>query len=184
MPGIAKGMKGAAPSMWVWIIGGFLLALITIVILWQLISLSQMSFMRKVAEQQFISLNNEISFICSSSGVGSERSMGMRLPSLVEGIYASDNREYVPPDLAEVIDSPLNTPGISFGDNVCMKLRGVETLKCMEHDCAISMNYMGAPPSGSFFDQVRQLASSPTFDYSVQIKKTTSNQVSVEGARE
>jgi len=175
--------KGDAPSLWLWIIGGFLLASLTLVILWQLLATAQVGFMRKAAAQEFTGLDNELSYLCSAVSPGSSRTINMKLPTVVEGIYAAPSETYIPQNLSQLVDSPLNKGGISNGKYVCLKLRGEAKAQCNHFECTIVTDYLGASPKDSFFDQLRQLASSPTFNYDLLLTKTEDNRIIINETR-
>ncbi|VVB66391.1 Uncharacterised protein [Candidatus Gugararchaeum adminiculabundum] len=164
--------KGStAPSSWIWIIGGLILAVITIAIVWQLFANMSLGFARNNARSEFQNFVGRVESMCSSVSVGSKMTFEMKLPNVVEAAYASISPGFVPGNITEFVGSPYNTGGVSNGDYVCMKLQGETEPRCEKLDCDVTMNYLGTPPAGSFFDQMQRAAGSQNFEYEITIEK-------------
>ena len=95
--------KGMSTSIWIWIIGGLMIAMITFIFTFQsMVSVGETSRRNNVVDQ-FNNVKNTVDLYCSK-GRGSMTTQTVSLTG-VRGIYASNNRGNPTPEIPKTSQS-------------------------------------------------------------------------------
>jgi hypothetical protein len=163
--------------MWIWIIGGLMIAMITFVFTFQsMVSVGETSRRNDVVDQ-FNNVKNTVDLYCSK-GTGSLTTQTVSLTG-VRGIYASDDRENPTPEVPKNISESDH----KSGDYLCLKFEGDERhFACRETSCRVNMTYIGTPIKGSDMYVLGNEESGLNFD--LEIIKRADGTVDVEASHE
>jgi len=159
-------MKGSI-SIWIWIIGGVLAALLVFSMAYMyLVSISNQAVEQRFLEQ-YANLRAEINDLCWGFS-GTYRDYRIELPEHVEVMYLTNDTETIVID----IDQKVRDKEMSIGSNLCMKFEE-RTMRCLVLDCEASMPYLGTPdPDESLFAFVNQLLTGyPVYEYEMNMTK-------------
>jgi hypothetical protein len=168
-------LKGLSASIWIWIVGGLAVAMITFTMTFQsMVSVGQASNRNNVVDQ-FNNLKNTADLYCSK-GRGSMTTQTISLTG-VRGIYASDNRGNPTPEIPKNISESDH----KSGDYLCLKFEGDEDhFACKETSCRVNTTYMGTPIKGS--DMYILGNEEPGFKFHLEISKEADGTVDVEAS--
>jgi hypothetical protein len=167
--------KGMSTSIWIWIIGGLMIAMITFIFTFQsMVSVGETSRRNNVVDQ-FNNVKNTVDLYCSK-GRGSMTTQTVSLTG-VRGIYASNNRGNPTPE----IPKNISESDYKSGKYLCLKFEGDENhFACRETSCRVNMTYIGTPIKGS--DMYILGNEEPGFNFDLEIKKKADGTVDVEAS--
>ncbi len=162
--------KGGSVSIWIWIIGGLIIGVVTFTVAFtQLSHIVNQSFRQNVVSD-FEKLNDEIGMVCGYSiGTKSEYTVELRD---VMAIFANDTRGEAPNDAPNKI---LNGESGS-GEYICMTFYD-QHYRCEDHFCEIEMDYIGDPPQDTTMYNVG--IQDGKFTYELEIEKVEDRKVEV-----
>jgi len=153
--------RGLSVSLWIWIIGGFVVATITLTLAMSNVGNIFQLGQRTQVVDSYYSMTQDIKFQCEQAK--GARKSGLRLSLKdVRALYASDNRSG-PPERAPQLVSEEAT---SEGNYVCMKMIDGK-LRCEKMQCEVNMTYMGRPLQGTDMYRLGAGDGSFSFDYSI-----------------
>ena len=162
--------KGMSVSIWIWIIGGLVVAIMTFTAAYYNLSqIGEQAFRQNIVDQ-YEGLNSDIEFICrQATGSSTQRKVKLRK---VRAIFASSNRGEPPGDVPQKItDKETNT-----GNFVCLTFDNAH-YGCVEHDCMVEMTYIGMPSPAS--DMYKLGSADGNFEFELSVEKTDFNTVEV-----
>lgn len=163
--------KGMSVSIWIWIIGGLVVAIMTFTAAYyNLNQIGEQAFRQNVVDQ-YNEINKEISFICQQAqGSSSEGEVELRE---VRAIFASNQKGEPPSDVPTLIDTGKSKKG----NYVCLTFDNAH-YDCVEHECNVEMDYIGTPAPGS---EMYKLGSSDgKFEFELTYEKQDFDTVRVE----
>jgi hypothetical protein len=137
-------MRGMSTSIWIWIIGGLVVAMLTFTLTFQsLVSVGETSNRNEIVDQ-FENVRNTARLYCMK-GQGSMTTQKVSL-SGVRAIYAADSRENPGPRAPNYISESETEKG----DYMCLKFEdSEEPYTCYEMRCPVNITYMGTPLKGT-----------------------------------
>lgn len=162
-----KKRKGLSTSVWIWIIGGLVVAMLTFTMTFQsLVSVGETSSRNDVVDQ-FNNVKNTADLYCSR-GEGSLTSKTVSF-SGVRGIYASESKSNPPPEIPNYVsNSETNT-----GKYLCLKFEDTsDPYSCLEMQCSVNMTYIGKPLEGTDMYILGSEDGSYQFDLEIRSKAT------------
>ncbi len=160
--------KGLSTSVWIWIIGGLVVAMLTFTMTFQsLVSVGETSQRNEIVDQ-FENIKNTASLYCMR-GQGSMTTQSISL-SNVRAIYASESIDNPGPRTPNYIaESETET-----GDYLCMKFQETEEpYKCYKMRCPVNMTYVGTPLKGT--DMYILGSEDGSFEFDLTIRKKANN---------
>lgn len=165
--------KGVSTSIWIWIVGGLAVAMITFTMTFQsLVSVGETSQRNEIVDK-FNNLVNTANLYCSK-GQGSLKTEKISLTG-VRGIYSSDSRQNPPPTIPDNISASDS----KTGEYLCLKFEGEEKpYSCREMSCQTNMTYIGTPLEGS--DMYLLGKETPGFTFDLEIEKKADGTVKID----
>lgn len=161
-------MKGISLSIWIWIIGGLMIAALTFALAFPSVMQVGEQTVRNRAIDQFRSLNNDVDYICQR-GVGTRKTRTIKLYD-VKAIYASQNKREpdskVPQYIADQKTSKGNYLCLSFPES---------HWGCQQHSCEVNATYTGKPLEGTEMYSLGE--QSGNFRFRITMEKTDAGQV-------
>jgi len=156
--------KGLSTSIWIWIIGGLVVAMLTFTMTFQsLVSVGETSSRNEVVDD-FNTLRNTADLYCSR-GQGSMTTQQISF-SDVRAIYTADSKKNPPPETPNYISNSKTEKG----DYLCLKFEDTsDPYACHEMKCSINTTYMGTPLKGT--DMYILGSEDGSFSFNVQIEK-------------
>lgn len=165
--------KGTSTSIWIWIVGGMAVAMITFTMTFQsLVSVGETSKRNNVVDQ-FNNIKNTADLYCSK-GMGSLKTETVSLTD-VRGIYASDSKKNPPPEIPKHISESEH----ETGNYLCLKFEdSTNPYSCRQTSCQINMTYIGTPLEGS--DMYLLGKENPGFTFDLEIEKKADGTVEID----
>lgn len=165
-----KFLKGITVAIWIWIIGGLVLAFFGFLIVYNMIMSHSSENVRRDMLNQYNELYGGIELTCFSA-VGHRESVYLRLKG-VKAIYASNINENVDPKAPYYIANG----NISSGKYICISFDD-EDFRCKRVPCLVNMTYMGTPMKESRMYKIGIVDG--FFDFKVTVEKPKHNFVNV-----
>lgn len=167
--------KGMSTSIWIWIIGGLAVAMVTFTMTFQsLVSVGEASSRNDVVDQ-FNNLKNTGDLYCSKSR-GSLTTEEVTLNG-VRGIYTSNSKQNPPAEIPKYISESRS----NSGDYLCLKFEGSnEPYQCKEMSCRTNMTYIGTPLEGSDMYILGEETAGYSFDLTIEKKSDGSIDINAE----
>ncbi|MDY6778076.1 MAG: hypothetical protein SVU32_05380 [Candidatus Nanohaloarchaea archaeon] len=165
--------KGISVSIWIWIIGGLIAAMLTVTAAYFNLAQVGSQVSRQNVVDDFNTLNKDIGFICQQAA-GSRTSKTLALKG-VRAIYAADNRGKPPDDVPQLISNSRTEKG----DYLCLTFTNSH-YGCTEHQCPVNMTYIGRPLPGT--DMYALGSGDGRFEFKLTIRKNASGSVVVTAA--
>lgn len=167
------------PELWVYVVGGIIIAILAMLIAYNLISTMVNYSQKQDVLTQFSDMCANVNTVCIQE-VGNTLSKKYSFPIVVRVIYATDDTTNT---LPTVIDKIKNKE-ISFGKNICLQFKDEQFLRCCPEPpkkfyCEIQMQYLGVlPEHEDIFVAVNKiLGRSPRRDYEILMNKTSGTKV-------
>lgn len=164
---------GASTSIWIWIVGGLAVAMITFTMTFQsLVSVGETSSRNDVVDQ-YNNLKNTADLYCSKAR-GSMTTETISL-SGVRGIYAENKKQNPPAEIPKNIsESDKRT-----GDYLCLKFKDSDDpYACRKTSCEVNMTYIGTPLEGTDMRILGEETSG--FDFDLSIEKRDDGSVGID----
>jgi hypothetical protein len=169
------------PELWVYVIGGIIVAVITLTIGYTLYSNTIDYSQRQEALSQFSDFSSSLNIVCLQE-FNNSMTKKFTITQQVRVIYATN--DIVNP-LPTVIDR-IKDAQSSLGRNVCMQFKDEQELRCYPDPpkklaCNVTMPYLGNLPEQEdiFVAVSRILGRGPIREYSLFIQKTSGDAVTV-----
>jgi hypothetical protein len=159
--------------MWIWLIGGLAVALLTVGAAYSAITQASCQADRQGTINQFKTLNDRINFVCEQA-IGTRHTMQMDLGCGVHGIYANERPgEHIVDGSNEHGRLPALIANREYntGKHVCLAFQD-SLYQCVEHSCAVNLTYMGEPAEGSSMYRFGQ--DDNQFSFKVKVQKAES----------
>ncbi|MFB6174648.1 MAG: hypothetical protein ABEJ87_01585 [Candidatus Nanohalobium sp.] len=156
--------KGLSTSVWIWIVGGLVVALLTFTVTFQsLVNVGNTSARNNVVDQ-FGDIRNTARLYCMR-GEGSLTTKTVSL-SGVRAVYAADSKGNPDPRVPNYIsEGQTNT-----GKYMCLKFENsANPYNCVKMRCQVNMTYIGKPLKGS--DMYILGRKDGSFEFKLTIKK-------------
>lgn len=156
--------KGLSTSIWIWIIGGLVVAMLTFTMTFQsLVSVGETSGRNDVVDR-FENVRNTADLYCSR-GEGSMTTEKISF-SGVRGIYASESKSNPPPEIPNYVSEQET----ARGDYLCLKFEGTsDPYACYEMECSVNVTYIGTPLEGT--DMYVLGSEDGSFQFDLEIRK-------------
>jgi len=159
--------KGMSVAMWIWIIGGVLIAGLLFVMVVNNMGFFTSQKSREAMLDQFrLNIVNKADLICASS-IGSVNPSSVELKN-VQAIYAAEKPRNVDPKAPLYITQK----NYSIGKYLCMSF---DNEGCKEMTCEINMTYIGTPLKTS--DMYKIGISDGSFEFDLSIQKNEHSKV-------
>jgi len=169
------------PELWIYVVGGVIIAIIAMLIAYNLISSLINHSQRQDALAQFSDFCSNVNMVCMQE-IGNSLLKKYSFPMIVRVIYATDD---ITNPLPKVVDKIKNKEE-SSGKNVCLQFKDEQFLRCCpevpkQFYCEIQMPHLGVlPEHEDIFVAVNKiLGKSPRRDYEVLMNKTSGDKVSI-----
>ncbi|MEM5853196.1 MAG: hypothetical protein QXG39_05755 [Candidatus Aenigmatarchaeota archaeon] len=169
------------PELWVYVFGGIVIAILAMLVGYNLLSNMINYSQKQDALAQFSDLCYNINTVCVQE-LGNYLIKKYSFPSTVRVVYATQD---VFNPLPKVLDKIKNGE-ISFGKSVCLQFKDEKYLRCCPEPpkqflCRIQMPHLGVlPEQEDIFVAVNKiLGRSPRRDYEILINKTSGDEVLV-----
>ena len=162
--------KGMSVSIWIWIIGGLVVAIMTFTAAYYNLSqIGEQAFRQNIVDE-YEGINGDINFICKqATGSSTQRTVELRK---VRAIFSSSSRGEPPGDVPEKIENG----DTNSGNFVCLTFDNAH-YGCVEHDCMVEMTYIGMPAPAS--DMYKLGSADGKFEFELTVEKTDFNTVRV-----
>ena len=159
--------RGLSTSIWLWIIGGLVVAMLTFTMTFQsLVSVGETSSRNEIVDS-FENIKNTADLYCSR-GEGSMTTKEISF-SGVRAIYASDSKENPPPETPNYVSNSESEKG----QYMCLKFEGTsDPYACYEMECSLNMTYIGKPLEGTDMYILGNEDGSFNFDLEIRKKAT------------
>ena len=165
--------KGLSVGIWIWIIGGVLIAGFLFVMVFYNLALVGSQKSREFMVDQFeTKIVKGADYICSL-GIGSVKPTKIKLKG-VQAIYAAKKPENVNPKAPLYIVQGNR----SYGNYLCISFSNTDFI-CEKLACKVNITYMGTPMKGT--DMYNMGITDGYFDFDVSIEKKEHGKVLITG---
>ncbi len=171
MSNLGTTRKAATVSIWIWIIGGLVIGILTFTAAYYNLSEIGNQAYRQNVVTEFNNLNEDIGFICSQA-TGAQTSRKIKLRD-VRAIFASDTKGEPP----ATVPVNISNQNISTGQNVCLTFVN-DHYACEQQQCQVAMTFIGRPFPGS--DMFKLGSGDRSFEFDLTLRKNASGWVEVE----
>ena len=169
------------PEVWVYILGGIIVAIIAMGIGYTLLSTVINYSQRQEAISQFSDFSSNVNAVCLQE-IGNSMTKRITIPIQVRVIYATDDTAT---PLVTVVDRIKNQE-LSFGNNTCLQFKDEQALRCYPEPpkrfaCKVQMPYIGAlSEEEDIFVAVNKiLGRASGREYELLINKTSGDEVTI-----
>lgn len=162
----------ASVPIWIWIIGGIIVALTALTGAYMQLSNIGCQAQKQQAINQYTSINEDVRFLCQQAP-GSRQTKTVSFGCGVRAIFADDTRGEPPAKVPQHISESDWSRGkyvcLTFGDN---------HYGCAERQCTVNMTYIGEPLEGTDMYQLGKRDN--TFEFELTMRRLEDQEIVIE----
>lgn len=162
--------KGGSVSIWIWIIGGLVVGVVTFTVAFTQLGHLWDQSMRQDIVTNYENLNDEVQMACGYS-VGTKTEFTIDLID-VRAIFASDTRG----EASHYAPNNVTQGDTGEGEYLCLTFYD-DHYRCENHYCDVNMTYIGDPLEDS--QMYNMGIQDGKFTYELEIEKTDNRLVEV-----
>lgn len=134
---------GAAVPLWIWIVGGIIVALVLLTGAVSVFGDLGRQSAQQSAVDQFNSLGKDVKFLCQQAA-GAQKTKRINIGNGVLSMFAADTRGAAPDDVPNLVSNQE----MEAGDYLCLSFKDSH-YGCQETVCPVNMTYIGQPMDGT-----------------------------------
>ena len=171
------------PELWIYVLGGIIIAVITLLTAYILISNSINHAEKQIALNEFSSLFTDVQTVCLGEVNNSIGPKKYSIPFIVRVIYTTNETNKILPKVVDLIKNQNKTSGFKF----CLQFKDEDKPRCLPEYpevmyCNTTMPYIGAlPETEDIWMMVNKILGKPRIkEYYLTIQKIDSDKVKIE----